>query len=208
MSGEPLPLDFYARDTVNVARDLLGCVLESQVEGQRTGGLIVEVEAYVGAEDPADHGYGNKRTARNAVLFGSPGVSYVYFIYGMHWCLNAVTERAGYPTAVLIRALEPAYGIGVMRARRGLDSMKALCSGPARLCRSLGITGSLNGASLVTGPVRIMYPPVRKSLPVVVGPRIGVSRAETWPLRFMQQGSPWLSRHERSATGLKREGRG
>jgi DNA-3-methyladenine glycosylase len=135
MSGEPLPLDFYARDTVSVARDLLGCVLESHVEGHRTGGRIVEVEAYVGAEDPADHGYGNKRTARNAVLFGSPGVSYVYFIYGMHWCLNAVTERAGNPTAVLIRALEPVCGIGVMRARRGLDSMKALCSGPARLYR-------------------------------------------------------------------------
>ncbi|KPJ95776.1 MAG: hypothetical protein AMS18_02250 [Gemmatimonas sp. SG8_17] len=208
MSGEPLPLDFYARDTANVARDLLGCVVESYVGGHRAGGRIVEVEAYVGAEDPADHGYGNKRTARNEVLFGSPGVSYVYFVYGMHWCFNAVTERAGCPTAVLIRALEPVFGIEAMQARRGVDSMKSLCSGPARLCQSLGITGSLNGSSLVTGPVRILPPPVRKPLPVVAGPRIGVSRAETWPLRFMQQGSPWLSRSERPGTGSDKKGRG
>ncbi len=207
MSGEPLRLDFYARDTVNVARDLLGCVLESHVGGNRTGGFIVEVEAYVGAEDPADHGYGNRRTARNAALFGSPGVSYVYLIYGMHWCLNAVTERAGHPTAVLIRALEPVCGIDVMQARRGVDRVKALCSGPGRLCQSLGITGSLDGSSLVTGPVRILHPPVRKPLQVVAGPRIGVSRAETWPLRFVQQGSPWLSRSERSGMKPGRKGR-
>jgi len=207
MRGEPLPLDFYARDTVNVARDLLGCVVESHVGGHRTGGIIVEVEAYVGAEDPADHGYGNKRTARNAVLFGSPGISYVYLVYGVHWCLNAVTERVGYPTAVLIRALEPTYGIEVMQARRGLDAMRALCSGPARLCRSLGITGSLNGSSLATGPVRILHPTIKQPLPVMAGPRIGVSRAKMWPLRFMQQGSPWLSRPERSGIEPQKKGR-
>ena len=192
--SEPLPESFYARDTVGVARALLGCVLESEVDGDRTAGRIVEVEAYVGPHDPAAHGYGNKRTRRNERLFGPPGTSYVYFIYGMHWCFNAVTEREGYPAAVLVRALEPCAGVATMARRRRLEDERRLCSGPARLCESLGITGSINGASLSQGPVRITRPHRARKVAIVAGPRIGISQATEWPLRFVERGSPWLSR--------------
>jgi DNA-3-methyladenine glycosylase len=192
--GGPLPEAFYARDTSRVARALLGCVLESEFNGQRTAGRIVEVEAYVGPHDPAAHGYGNRRSRRNERLFGPPGTSYVYFIYGMHWCFNAVTERDGYPAAVLVRALEPCAGLETMASRRRLDDAKKLCSGPARLCEALGITGSINGLSLTRGPVRITRPLPSRRVPIVAGPRIGISQAADWPLRFVEHGSPWLSR--------------
>ncbi len=185
--------EFYARDTVAVARDLLGYILESRVGDRVTSGRIVEVEAYVGPHDPADHGFGLRRTTRNAALFGPPGTAYVFFIYGMHWCVNAVTEHDGYPAAVLIRALEPLSGIGTMSERRGVEDPALLCSGPARLCEALGITGAVNTTSLATGPVRILRgngPPG----PIASGPRVGISRAADWPLRFVERDSPWLSR--------------
>lgn len=185
--------EFYARDTVRVARDLLGCVLESELGGCLTAGRIVEVEAYVGPDDPADHGYGNRKTRRNASLFGPPGTAYVYFIYGMHWCFNAVTERVGYPAAVLVRALEPTHGLDVMRKRRKQDDPRVLCAGPARLAQALGITGRVDGTALLQGPVRIV---ARQEARVAVsaGPRVGVSQAKSWPLRFVERGSIWLSR--------------
>ncbi|UCG89291.1 MAG: DNA-3-methyladenine glycosylase [Gemmatimonadota bacterium] len=191
--GAPLPEGFYARDTVGVARALLGCILESHVGGEHTAGRIVEVEAYVGPHDPAAHGYGNKMTKRNERLFGPPATSYVYFIYGMHWCFNAVTERDGYPAAVLVRALEPLEGMTTMMRRRRVGDLWRLCSGPARLCEALGITGSLDGTSLVQGPVRIAGPRRSRRVAIDVGPRIGISRARSWPLRFVVRGSPWLS---------------
>jgi DNA-3-methyladenine glycosylase len=194
VKGKPLSADFYARDTVRVARALLGCVLESRLGGARTAGRIVEVEAYVGPDDPAAHGYGNKKTKRNEHLFGPPATSYVYFTYGMHWCFNAVTESEGFPAAVLVRALEPLYGVAVMMNRRGIRDEHKLCSGPARLCEALSITGSIDGTSLVEGPVRIIRPPQRGRIAVDVGPRIGISRATSWPLRFVVRGSSWLSR--------------
>ena len=190
-----LPRSFYARDTVRVARALLGCVLETRVRGAVTAGRIVEVEAYVGPHDPAAHGFGNRRTERNAGLFGPPGTAYVYFIYGMHWCVNAVTERDGYPAAVLIRALEPVAGLATMRRRRRTADDRRLCAGPGRLCQALGITGALNGVALDHGPLRILRaagPSVRRS----VTPRIGITRAADWPLRFLVAGSPWTSRPE------------
>lgn len=190
-----LPRSFYARDTVRVARALLGCVLETRVRGAVTAGRIVEVEAYVGPHDPAAHGFGNRRTERNAGLFGPPGTAYVYFIYGMHWCVNAVTERDGYPAAVLIRALEPVAGLATMRRRRRTPDDRRLCAGPGRLCQALGITGVLNGVALDHGPLRILRaagPSVRRS----VTPRIGITRAADWPLRFLVAGSPWTSRPE------------
>jgi DNA-3-methyladenine glycosylase len=185
---------FYARDTVGVARDLLGCILESRVGGVRTAGRIVEVEAYVGPNDPAAHGYGNRLTPRNAALFGPPGTCYVYFIYGMHWCFNAVTEHDGYPAAVLVRALEPTAGIAVMAERRGVDDTKILCAGPARLCQALGITGEVNARSMERGPVRVFRSRDGPPGDIVAGTRIGVSRARSWKLRFAVRGSPWLSR--------------
>ena len=192
-----LASEFYARPTALVARGLLGRVLVSDVGGrrQRTAGRIVEVEAYVGPEDPACHAYGHRRTARTEPLYGPPGTAYVYFTYGMHWCLNAVTEELGFPAAVLIRALEPLEGLDVMRKRRGGgDDVRdgALCAGPARLCEALGVTGALNGTSLQRGPLRVVGDRPRRV--IVKGPRIGITRAVDWPLRFHLKDSPWVSR--------------
>jgi DNA-3-methyladenine glycosylase len=188
--------EFYARDTVDVARALLGCVLETDIGEGITCGRITEVEAYVGPHDPAAHGYGNKRTQRNEAMFGPPGIAYVYFIYGMHWCFNAVTERSGFPAAVLIRALEPLNGVNIMSARRGTDSPKLLCSGPARLCQALGITRDVNGCSLNEGPVRIIRGGEVGDDLIGSGPRIGIRKAAGWPLRFFERGSEWLSRRQ------------
>jgi DNA-3-methyladenine glycosylase len=186
--------EFYARDTVDVARGLLGCVLETKVGGKRTSGRITEVEAYIGPEDPAAHGFGNRRTARNEAMFGPPGRSYVYFIYGMHWCFNAVTERVDFPAAVLVRALEPLHGVDVMADRRGTDKPKLLCAGPARLCQALGIDRSLNDCSLTAGPVRILRGRHIGDEAIGASPRIGIKNATDWPLRFVERGSEWLSR--------------
>jgi len=193
-AGSALTPDFYARDTVDVARALLGCVLVTTVTGEITAGRVVEGEAYVGPDDPAAHGYGNRRTQRNAALFGPPGTSYVYFIYGMHWCFNAVTGNDGFPAAVLIRALEPVSGLELMARRRGQDNVRLLCSGPARLCQALGIDGELNARPLSFGPVKILAGTEIRPDEIESGPRIGITRAADWPLRFFVRGSRWLSR--------------
>ena len=193
MRDSSLPASFYARPTSEVARRLLGQVLISEVGGRAVAGRVVETEAYIGPEDPACHGYGARRARRNESLFGPPGTAYVYFTYGMHWCLNAVTEAEGFPAAVLIRALEPLDGLEMMRRRRGGVSDRRLCSGPAKLCEALGVTGRLDGVSLQRGPLRIVRGPARQRFPVVATPRIGISRAAEWPLRFVIEGSPWVS---------------
>lgn len=192
--GLALTPEFYARDTVDVARALLGCVLETRVGGAGTAGRITEVEAYLGPHDPAAHGYGNRRTRRNAALFGPPGTCYVYFIYGKYWCFNTVTERDGFPSAVLIRALEPVSGIALMKRRRGTEKERLLCSGPARLCQALGIDGDLNARPLSGGAVKILEDRVIRSEDIGSGPRIGITRAADWPLRFFVRDSKWLSR--------------
>ena len=184
---------FYARPTEAVARGLLGQILVSDVGGRRqqTVGRIVEVEAYVGPHDPACHAYGHRRTARTEPLYGPPGTAYVYFTYGMHWCLNAVTELQDYPAAVLIRALEPLAGFATMQKRRGKEP---LCSGPARLCEALGVTGALNGVSLQRGLLRIVQGTAPKRGEIATGPRIGITQAADWPLRFCLKDSPYVSR--------------
>lgn len=184
---------FYARPTEEVARGLLGQILVSEVGGRRrqTAGRIVEVEAYIGPHDPACHAFGHRRTARTEPLYGPPGTAYVYFTYGMHWCLNAVTGPRDYPAAVLIRALEPITGFETMRERRGKEP---LCSGPARLCEALGVTGAMNGVSLQRGVLRIVAGAKPKRGEVMTGPRIGITQATDWPLRFYLKDSLWVSR--------------
>jgi DNA-3-methyladenine glycosylase len=193
VTGKPLPLAFYARPTAEVARRLLGQILVSRIRGREAVGRIVETEAYIGPHDPACHAYGHRRTARTEPLYGPPGTAYVYFTYGMHWCLNAVTERVDYPAAVLIRALEPLAGVALMRRRRGRVPDRVLCAGPARLCEALGITGEQNGGSLERGTVRILAG-ARTRFRVAVTPRIGITTARDWPLRFVIADSRWLSR--------------
>jgi DNA-3-methyladenine glycosylase len=172
----------------------LGQILVSDVSARRTAGRIVETEAYLGRDDPASHGYRARRTRRNASLFDRPGTAYVYFTYGMHWCLNAVTEALGVPAAVLIRALEPLGGLETMRRRRGGVHDHDLCSGPAKLCQALGVTGREDGVALTHGRLRILRNPVRQRLAIIVTPRVGISHAAEWPLRFLIKDSPWVSR--------------
>lgn len=191
--GKILKPAFYARDTASIARDLLGCVIESRAGGTLTSGRIVEVEAYVGPDDPADHGYGNRRTERNDALFGPPGTAYVFRSYGIHWCFNAVTEREDFPSAVLVRALEPLRGKETMARRRRQKDPWLLCSGPGRLTQALGITGACDGDRLDRGSVKIRKPDRLRRSGMRTGPRIGISRAKDWPLRFYLAG-PWTSR--------------
>jgi DNA-3-methyladenine glycosylase len=194
-----LPRTFYARDTEIVARDLLGTVLLSTVGGVRVSGRIVETEAYLGPHDPASHAAERiGRTRRNTSMFGLPGTAYIYRIYGVHWCLNAVTMRADYPAAVLIRAIEPLEGIALMRERRwpnaSARSDRLIASGPGKLAAAFGITGLLDGHDLRQPPLSIVKGEPVAPADVVVGPRIGITRAADWPLRFYLSKSPWVSK--------------
>ena len=187
-----VPRDFYRRDPREVAPELLNKVL---VRGGRAG-RIVEVEAYVGSLDPAAHAYRGP-TSRNATMFGPPGHLYVYFSYGMHWCCNPVCGEEGEGVAVLLRALEPVVGLEEMRAarpaaRRAVD----LCRGPARLTQALGITGSHDGADLVSGAegIRIVDDGTPPPAHPVVTARIGITKAAAEPWRFYVPGDPNVSR--------------
>ncbi len=194
MSRRALAASFYARPTPEVARRLLGHLLVSEIGGRRTVGRIVETEAYLGTDDPASHGYRARRTRRNASLFAPPGTAYVYFTYGMHWCLNAVTERTGVPAAVLIRALEPLEGLATMRRRRRGVADRQLCSGPAKLCQALGVTGRDDGIPLTRGRLRVLRDGSRQHYAITTTPRVGITRAADWPLRFLIKDSSWVSR--------------
>lgn len=177
-----------------MAPSLIGHYLVSTLGGERTVGRIVETEAYLGPDDPASHAAERiGRTTRNAAMFGPPGTAYVYRSYGVHWCLNAVTDREGHPAAVLIRALEPVAGLDVMRARRG-TSDRDLARGPGRLTQALGITGDQDGHPLVDPPLILAEGRQPDPEDIEVGPRIGISRARDWPLRFTLAGSRHLSR--------------
>lgn len=181
----PLAEDFYAQDVDYVARALIGVHLT--VDG--VGGIIVETEAY-DAADPASHSFAG-RTARNATMFGPIGHAYVYRIYGLHHCLNIVCGSPG--SAVLIRAIQPHDGIDRMMERRGADRpLRQLCAGPGRLCTALGIDLALDGAPLIAPP--FLLEPGNQAVPIITGPRIGISRAVERPRRFGLRESSWLSR--------------
>ncbi len=191
--------EFFAGDTLDVARGLLGARLVRPLDGQRLSGTIVECEAYIGQDDTACHA-SRGRTRRNEVMFGPPGHAYIYFTYGMHWMLNVVTEAEGFPAAVLLRAIQPVEGIEMMRALRGGPRLEHdLTGGPARLTRALAIDKSLNGADLVSGEHLWLEQAV--GVPdesVGRGPRIGVQYAaekdRVAPWRFWVRGNPYVSR--------------
>jgi DNA-3-methyladenine glycosylase len=177
---------FFDRSVHKVAPDLIGATL--LVGG--AGGVIVEVEAYHHT-DPAAHSYRGP-TERNAVMFGPPGFAYVYRSYGIHWCLNFVCEREGSASAVLIRAIEPVEGLAAMRRRRGVPDVRALCSGPGKLCEALGVTIKHNGMALDRPPFELR---ARAQKPeIVVGPRIGITKAVDEPWRYGLKGSKFLSK--------------
>jgi DNA-3-methyladenine glycosylase len=187
--GERLGKDFYARSVHDVARELIGCV----VRNGETAGRIVETESYH-MEEPACHAYAGV-TERTTTLFGEPGHAYVYFSYGVHSLLNAVAEEAGVGAAVLIRALEPVDGVEEMRARRGVARDQELCSGPGKLTQALGIGLSLNGTSLVDGPIELLARgPGSRGPRVVIGERIGITKAADLPWRFCDADSAHVSR--------------
>jgi DNA-3-methyladenine glycosylase len=184
--GRPLARAFFARSVHRVAPDLIGTTL--LVDG--VGGIIVEVEAYHHTE-PAAHSFRGP-TPRNLVMFGPPGVVYVYRSYGIHWCVNLVCEKPGSASAVLIRALQPTHGVAAMRRRRGLHDERLLCSGPGKLCEALGITHRHNGLALDTPPMAL-YARAKKP-EIVAGLRIGLTKAVELPWRYGLKGSRFLSK--------------
>lgn len=195
-----LQRDFFQRDTLTVARDLLGTVLVRELNGTHLSGRIVEVEAYTGWDDLASHGYRGP-TERNAVMFGRSGFSYVYLIYGMYWLLNVVAKPAAadYPAAVLIRALEPLAGLDMMAERRAGQPVQGWTSGPGKLTIALDIGPELGNLDM-TAPDSPLYILPGNPVPdaaVARGPRIGISVPEPWqsqPWRFWEADNPHVSR--------------
>jgi DNA-3-methyladenine glycosylase len=179
--------DWFARPATEVAPALIGAFIGVDA----AGGIIVEVEAYT-STDPAAHTFGGRQTARNRSMFGPAGHAYVYRSYGLHWCMNFVCADEPRGSGVLIRALEPLEGLDEMVRRRGLDDAYRLCAGPGRVCQALGVTGAHDGMSLLAPPFRFRPPP--KPVPVVTGPRIGITRGVDTPWRFGLAGSPFLSK--------------
>ena len=183
---DPRENGFYARSVHDVARDLVGCI----VHHDGVAGRIVEVESYH-QEEPACHAYAGL-TPRTRVLFGRPGLAYVYRSYGVHALLNAVAEEEGVGAAALIRALEPVEGIDLMRERRGLERAEDLCNGPGKLTQALGIWLDLNGTPLTGGPIEIL--PRTAEPEIAVGTRIGINKAVELPWRFCDADSKCVSR--------------
>ncbi|WP_315770756.1 MULTISPECIES: DNA-3-methyladenine glycosylase [unclassified Bradyrhizobium] len=177
---------FFAREVLAVAPELIGATF--LVDG--VGGTIVEVEAYHHT-DPAAHSFRGP-TPRNQVMFGPPGFAYVYRSYGIHWCMNFVCEMEGSASAVLIRAIEPTFGIDEMRQRRGLEDVRTLCSGPGKLTEAMGITIAHNGLALDALPIELFAR--AGDVDVVTGVRIGITKAVELPWRFGLKGSRFLSK--------------
>jgi len=190
---EVLKRNFYARNSVEVAKELLGKLLVRELPEGRLIGKIVEVEAYRGSDDPASHAYRGK-TPRNEVMFSKPGLAYIYFTYGMHYCLNVKAEKEGIPGAVLIRALEPLEGIKIMKKNRQTEKIKELTNGPAKLTKAMKITKELNGWDLTKGKKLFICKPVfEEKFEIVTTSRIGISAGTEKPWRFYIKGNPFVS---------------
>jgi len=189
----PLSRRFFGRPSPVVAPDLLGRLLVRRLDGETLVARIVETEAYQ-QDDPASHSF-RGRTSRTEVMFGPAGHLYVYFTYGMHFCMNVVTGREGEGSAVLFRAAEPLEGLDAMASRRGLDDPRLLCAGPARLTEALGVAREMNGADLVDGGE--LWIAAGRRVPadrIMIGPRVGIRSAVEVPWRFSEAGSAWVSR--------------
>ena len=196
--ARPLPRAFFARGPRTLARALLGRVLvHDDAKAGRLAGIVVETEAYAGADDPASHAY-RGRTARNAVMFGPAGHAYVYFTYGMHHCMNVVCGPPGKASAVLVRALVPIAGLEAMARRRGTTDRTRLARGPGSLAQALGLDRRHDGLDLTRGPLWIAdLPPERDGRRVARGPRIGIRLAAERPWRYWLEGEPCVSRPNR-----------
>lgn len=189
-----LPPAFFSADTITVAQKLLGKWLVHETPQGTLVGRIVETEAYLN-DDPACHAHGGKKTGRTAVMFGSPGMSYIYLVYGMHYCFNVVTREAGVGEAVLIRALEPVAGIELMQENRQTSALTNLCSGPGKLVSAMGIGKSLNGVDLNKPPLYLANgATANKNENIVMTTRIGISKGKALPLRFYLSGNPFISK--------------
>jgi DNA-3-methyladenine glycosylase len=204
------PRDFFNREVLEVARDLLGCILIREFpDGARLVARIVETEAYAGSGDPASHSHKGK-TSRNAVMFGPAGYLYVYFTYGMHFCCNIVTGPEDRADAVLLRAAEPLEGIALMAENRyGTRDITQrqwldLCRGPARLCQAFGIGRSENGAGLYGGEFSIVLSGTEDNDKIVAGSRIGIREGRELPWRFYICHDPWVSRIKKGQRRAKR----
>ncbi|MDQ2890674.1 MAG: DNA-3-methyladenine glycosylase [Gemmatimonadota bacterium] len=194
IAGRIVPASFYERDTELVAREMLGMLLRCETSQGVCSGIIVETEAYVGEHDAACHAAAGL-TARTAPLYERAGIAYVYFIYGMYWCVNAVTRAAGSPSAVLVRALEPVQGIELMRQRRpGARRDRDLTNGPGKLCLALGIDGSMNRRSLQRGSLVLREYTAYADAAISTTPRIGIRKAADWPLRWLVSGNEFVSK--------------
>jgi len=205
----PVPRTFYEPSARVVARALLGCWLVRNTPEGLCGGPIVETEAYL-IGDPACHAFCGP-TARNRVMWGVPGMAYVYLIYGNHFCFNTVCRPEGTAEAVLVRALEPKIGLEIMKTRRSARSEIELTNGPGKLCAALGITRTEDGIDLtnVSSPVFVAQNPerrlfLRKAGPVITAKRIGLTKAAELPLRFYLSGSAYVSRRDRQAEAQRR----
>jgi DNA-3-methyladenine glycosylase len=187
---------FYERETLDVARDLLGKYLVHHTTDGKTVGKIVEVEAYVGVNDAACHAYNGKNTKRTKIMFGQGGHAYIYLIYGVYYCMNIVTNQEHYPEAVLIRALEPIDGLDIMQKRRKTDNKLNLCSGPGKMCNAMGISKSQNEMDLCGETMYLLSGEVVPSEDIIATPRINIDYAEEareYPWRFIIKDNPFVS---------------
>ena len=192
-----LPRDFYTRPALRLAPELLGKLLVHETDQGLTAGMITEVEAYAGPEDDAAHSFKARRTERTAVQYRDGGYAYVFGIYGMHWCFNAVCGGEGKPEVVLVRALEPVRGIGLMRQRRGKDERELLCSGPGRLCQAMGITKAQYGMDLCGGTLYIRDYRDISPEQIALSPRVNIDYAQEYRdrlWRFYIRDSRYVSR--------------